>query len=87
MTDTFEDRVAATLVAMRNWCEENGVVPNGYGAVDERTAERILGYAPRTLAKQHELGGCEIPCRRLGNRRWYTLEDMAREVERGYLAQ
>lgn len=85
MTDTFEDRVAATLAGFRNWCEQNGVTVNGAGAVAEQNAARLLGYSPRNLTKQNEHGKCEIPYRRMGRSRWYTLEDLARHYELGYL--
>lgn len=85
MTDSIEARVEATVRLLLDACRERDIRLSGDHAVSENDAADLLGYSSGdTLRKQISEGVCQLPYRRLGNRRLYRLRDLAIAIERTY---
>ena len=80
---TFEERVAITYEMFLQAIREQDLPMSGDQRVDEATAERLVGYAPRTFRRLRE---CErAPAAyRLGNRWTYRVRTLAEFVEENY---
>lgn len=54
------------------------VVPLLGGLVPERAAAKLINYAPSYLRRQAAAGLSPLPYVRLGNRRFYKVDDISR---------
>lgn len=85
MGESIEERIEATTRLLLETCREREIRLSGDHAVSENDAADLLGYSSGdTLRKQVNEGICQLPHRRLGNRRLYRLRDLAVEIERTY---
>ncbi|MBB5456898.1 hypothetical protein [Paraburkholderia sp. Cpub6] len=85
MMPSLEERVAARLARLENWCRDNGVMVSPAGEVCERDAARLLGYhSPKALRRQAIEGRLSpvLRRRRCGPRWLYTLDSIAEHIER-----
>ncbi|RRW47256.1 hypothetical protein EGJ52_03010 [Pseudomonas luteola] len=84
MSETFDERVEATMQLLINSCREWDITIAGDMSVTEGDTERLIGYSPGALRAQRQEGKCRMPRRLIGNRWRYRLSDIAAEFEKGY---
>ncbi|SPR99307.1 DNA-binding protein [Cupriavidus taiwanensis] len=84
--DSLEERIAATERRLYAWCREREVTITGDGAISEPDTAALLGLkSTDTLRKAAAEGMDKLPYRKSGNRRWYRLHDIARDMEESYV--
>lgn len=83
MSDSFQNRCAATEAVLRTWVESCGHWLSPDGRVHAETAAEILGIAAATLRNQRCFGE-SIPFYRQGarGRVTYRIADLATHIER-----
>lgn len=86
MLDSLEARIEATERRLYAWCGEREVTITGDGAISEKDTARMLGLeSSDTLRRDAAEGTNRLPYRKNGNRRWYRLRDIARDMEESYV--